>query len=85
MFVVSLLRNFFEDTLTSSNIPVGVKPRLIISIDQSVMSLLNLEVSKPSTHQELLSDRSIYLTVFHMIGRSNIHMIYSPANLTDKN
>ena len=37
------------------------------------MNLLILKLSKLSTHQELLSDLSIYLTVLHMIGRSKMN------------
>ena len=46
---------------------------MIFSTDQSAMSLLNILVSKPSTRQEMLSDWSRYLTVFHMIGWSNMN------------
>ena len=43
------------------------------STDQSATNLLNLKASKPSTHQKLLSDWSIYVTVLHMIRRSKIN------------
>ena len=76
MFVVSFLRkkNLKKGyTYTSSDIPYGVKSGFIFSTDQSAMNLLILKLSKLSTHQELLSDLSIYLTVLHMIGRSKMN------------
>jgi len=47
------------DTLTSSDIPYGVMSTFILSTDQSAMSLPILEVLKPNTHRELLSDWSM--------------------------
>jgi hypothetical protein len=65
---------FYSDilTCTGNNIQYGVTSGLIYSTNQSAMSLLNLMISKPSTHQELISDWSIYLTVLHMIGLSKM-------------
>ena len=42
---------------------MGVTLGFILSTDQSVMS----DESKLSTHQQLLTNRSIYLSVLHMI------------------
>ena len=69
MFVVY----FFCNTLKSNDILCGVTSGLIFSSDQSAMNLLNIYVSRPSTHQERLFYWSIYLTVFHMIGRTKIN------------
>jgi hypothetical protein len=67
MFVVhvSVLFNFFCNILALNNIPYWVTSEFIFSIDQSVNSLL--------LKTEMLSDWSIYLTVFHMIGWSRIN------------
>ena len=66
MFVVqvSVLFNFFCNILALNNIPYWVTSEFIFSIDQSVNSLL--------LKTEMLSDWSIYLTVFHMIERSKM-------------
>ena len=65
MWVVS---SFFliiiGDTLTSSDIPYGVMSTFILSTDQSAMSLPILEVLKPNTHRELLSDWSMLSCVW---------------------
>jgi len=73
MFVVSFKKNRFGNILTSNDICYGVTSVFIFSTDQSVIGLLNLYVSNPSTCQELLSDWSIYLTVLDMIGWSKIN------------
>ena len=44
-----------------------------VSIDQSAMSQLNLQASKPSTRQELLSNWSVYLTVLRIIEPSKMN------------
>jgi hypothetical protein len=49
---------------TLNSILYGATSRVIFSTDQSVRSLLILDVLKPNTHSELLSDWSIYLIVF---------------------
>ena len=70
MFLVCF---FCGDTLTSTDFLYGVTSGFIFSTDQSVMSLLNQQVSKLSTHWQLLSDWSIYFIVLHMIGRSKMN------------
>ena len=65
---------FFGKTLKSNDIPSGVMSGfLIFNRPISEKRLLNLYISKPNTHQEMLSDWSIYLTIFHKIGRSNMN------------
>ena len=70
---LSYLFFFFGETLTSKNILFRVMWWFIFSTNQSVLSLLNLEVWKLNTLGELLSDLSIYLTVLHMIGWSKMN------------
>jgi hypothetical protein len=57
----------------------------ILSTDQSVMS----DESKLSTHQQLLTDWSIYLSVLHMIGQlemnDRLHDTTSNRILLDAN
>ena len=68
------LNLFFGKTLKSNDIPCGVMSGfLIFNRPISEKRLLNLYISKPNTHQEMLSDWSIYLTIFHKIGRSNMN------------
>ena len=65
---------FFGKTLKSNDIPSGVMSGfLIFNRPISEKRLLNLYISKPNTHQEMLSDWSIYLSIFHKIGRSNMN------------
>jgi hypothetical protein len=47
---------------------IWVTSGFIFSTDRSVMSILNLYVSKPSKCQELWFDWAVYLTVSYMIG-----------------
>ena len=68
------LNLFFGKTLKSNDIPCGVMSGfLIFNRPISEKRLLNLYISKPNTHQEMLSDWSIYLTIFHKIGQSNMN------------
>jgi len=60
---------FFADTLTSDDIRYGVTSGFKFPLTKSASSKLNLQVSKPSTRQELFSDWSILLTFLDMIGR----------------
>lgn len=59
----------FGESLTSNDITSDVTLSFILSTYQLATSLLNDEVSKRGTYQELLSDWSLYLSVLHMMGQ----------------
>ena len=74
---------FFGDTLTLNDIPYGGHVR--VHIVNGPIS----DESKLSTHQQLLTDRSIYLSVLHMIWQlemnDRLHDTTSNRILLDAN